>query len=233
MANESQTFISLKGALFKMLDDYPLAIVYFVIDNASKDDTYSLCKNLAEYDRRFIALWRPNCQNVVDAYWAGFQEAIKGQHDFIIEMDAGLSHDPRAISSFIRVLNEGNDCAFGSRFINGGSIYQSNWRRHFLSNLGTYLSNYMLGTNYKDATSGYQGFSVEIITKLLEFPIKSKAHFYQTEIRYLLRYTRYIEVPIHYRAPSPRVSWKAIRNSAYVLIYYFIKRLTFKAPSIS
>ncbi|MBC8126837.1 MAG: hypothetical protein H8M99_06805 [Gloeobacteraceae cyanobacterium ES-bin-144] len=54
----------------------------------------------------------------------------------------------------------------------------------------------------------------------------SKAHFYQTEIRYLLRREKAIEVPIHYRAPSPRVSQKAIRNSFAVLGHYTWLRLT-------
>jgi dolichol-phosphate mannosyltransferase len=133
---------------------------------------------------------------------------------------------------FLRVLNEGNECAFGSRFINGGSICDSNWKRLFLSRFGTTLSNLMLGTKMYDMTSGFQGFNANIVEKFVEYGLLSKAHFYQTELRYLLRKSRYAEIPIHYRAPSPSVSKKAIYDSFIVLFHYFSLRLKFKAPVI-
>jgi dolichol-phosphate mannosyltransferase len=133
---------------------------------------------------------------------------------------------------FLRVLNEGNECAFGSRFINGGSISDSNWRRSFLSKGGTILSNLLLGTNMYDMTSGFQGFHADVVKKFLDYKLLSTAHFYQTELRYLLRKTRFAEVPIHYKAPSPRVSKKAIRNSFAVLFYYFNQRVFFKSKII-
>jgi dolichol-phosphate mannosyltransferase len=55
-------------------------------------------------------------------------------------MDAGLSHDPRAIPMYLRVLNEGNEVAFGSRFIKDGSMGDSPLNRRMLSKAGTYLS---------------------------------------------------------------------------------------------
>jgi dolichol-phosphate mannosyltransferase len=70
------------------------------------------------------------------------------------------------------------------------------------------------------------------VKELLDYPLLSKAHFYQTEVRYLLRQKRYIEVPIHYRAPSPSVSKKAIYNSISVLLHYFMKRLSFQSKTI-
>jgi dolichol-phosphate mannosyltransferase len=83
-----------------------------------------------------------------------------------------------------------------------------------------------------DMTSGFQGFHVSIAAKIVSYNLLSQAHFYQTEIRYLLRKTRYAEIPIHYRAPSPSVSKKAIFNSFYVLFHYFKMRLLFKSAII-
>jgi dolichol-phosphate mannosyltransferase len=83
----------------------------------------------------------------------------------------------------------------------------------------------MLGTRMKDMTSGYQGFHRHVVGLFLDYPLRSTAHFYQTELRYLLRKKRYMEVPIHYRAPSASVSPKAIRNARQTLLYYFRRRL--------
>ena len=213
MANEENDFEPLVSVLRKELDRIGSGKVYFVVDRASKDKTLQLCQELSAKNPRFMTLWSPDNRNVVDAYIRGYREAYAGGHEYIIEMDGGMSHDPRALPMFLRVLNEGNECAFGSRFINGGSICDSNWKRTFLSRSGTILSNTLLGTKLRDMTSGYQRFHREIVGMFINYPLLSKAHFYQTELRYLLRKTRHVEVPIHYRAPSPRVSQKAIRNN--------------------
>ncbi|MDU8885489.1 glycosyltransferase [Yeosuana sp. MJ-SS3] len=232
MANESNDFEPFVSSLKAVLNKLKCGCIYFIIDTISKDNTLELCQDLSSKDQRFTTIWAPENNNVVDAYMRGYKEALSNNHQFIIEMDAGLSHDPRALPMFLRVLNEGNECAFGSRFINGGSIFESTWKRSFLSKVGTILSNVLLGTNMYDMTSGFQGFHADIVSRFLEYDLLSKAHFYQTELRYLLRKTRYAEIPIHYRAPSPSVSKRAIHNSLHVLFFYFLKRIKFNAIAI-
>lgn len=232
MANEEKDFYPFVNELKSVLTKLKGGKVYFVIDNVSKDDTLLLCKELSKQDDRFVTIWAPENRNVVDAYIKGYQVAFDKGHEIIIEMDAGLSHDPKALPMFLRVLNEGNECAFGSRFINGGSIWNSNWKRTFLSKFGTFLSNFLLGSNMYDMTSGFQGFHRNIVEKFLNYQLLSKAHFYQTELRYLLRKSRFAEIPIHYRAPSPSVSQKAINNSFKVLFHYIKLRLKFKSAII-
>ncbi len=232
LANEEEEFGIFAAALRSILDRVKSGKVYLIVDKASKDRTLELSQALEQSDARFKAVWAPENKNVVDAYLRGYREAYENGHEFIIEMDAGLSHDPRALPMFLRVLNEGNECAFGSRFINGGSITESNYKRTVLSKVGTILSNMLLGTRMYDMTSGYQGFHRHIVGKFLAYQLLSKAHFYQTELRYLLRDTRFAEIPIHYKAPSPRVSQNAIKNSISVLLYYFRQRLLFRSPRL-
>ena len=232
MANESKDFKEFVKSLSCVLDSIGSGQVYFVVDKVSKDNTLQLCQNLSKQDPRFVTVWAPENRNVVDAYMRGYKEALKDNNKIIIEMDAGLSHDPRAIPMFLRVLNEGNECAFGSRFISGGSIQDSSWKRFLFSKGGTFLANFLLGTKMHDMTSGFQGFHADIVKKFVSYELLSKAHFYQTELRYLLRKSRFIEVPIHYRAPSPSVSKKAIKNSFSVLFHYFFLRLKSRTVSL-
>ena len=232
MANEEPDFAPLLAAVTDVLDRLKCGTVYFIVDNASKDATLQLCQAASAKDARFITVWAPENRNIVDAYLRGLQEAWQRGHRLIIEMDAGMSHDPHAIPMFLRVLNEGNECALGSRYINGGSNVGSPWKRRFFSRAGTVLAKIFLGARLKDMTSGYQGYHAHIVEKLLKVPLRSKAHFYQTELRHLLRNRRIMEVPIHYRAPSPRVSPKAIRNALQTLGFYFMKRLIFSSPEI-
>ena len=232
LANEEKSFKPFIDMLNFVIDELNPGNVYFVVDKVSKDRTLELCRELSEKDSRYITVWEPKSKNVVDAYLRGLRAAYEGGHDLIIEMDAGLSHDPRSIPMFLRVLNEGNECAFGSRFINGGSLFNYPFKRRLLSKTGTILANLLLGTKLHDMTSGYQGFHRDIVAKIISYNFKSKAHFYQTELRYLLRKYRMFEVPIHYQSPSPNVSRKAISNAWFTLLYYFFLRITFRSKEL-
>jgi dolichol-phosphate mannosyltransferase len=225
MSNEAPDFDPFILKFKHTLDNLDSGKVFLIVDKSSKDNTRELCEKLESEDPRFTALWAPDSRSVVDAYLHGYRVAYDRGYDIIIEMDAGLSHDPRAIPMFLRSLNEGNECSFGSRFINGGSMVDSPWQRRLLSKAGTFLAQLLLGCKLQDATSGFQGFHREIVKLILDYGLLSKAHFYQTEVRHLLRNRRYIEVPIHYRAPSPRVSQNAIKDSLRILCIYILKRL--------
>jgi dolichol-phosphate mannosyltransferase len=225
MANEESGFYPLISRLQEMMDRLHSGKVYMVVDTVSVDGTRELCERTSHEDQRFSTVWAPENRNLVDAYMSGYKAALEHMHELIIEMDAGLSHDPYALPMFLRVLNEGNVCAFGSRFINGGSMVDSPFRRRFLSKTGSVLANICLGTKLWDMTSGYQGFHRDIVEKFVKLDLMSTGHFYQTELRFLLKKTRYMEVPIHYKAPSPSVSIKSILNSLKCLIYYTLMRL--------
>jgi dolichol-phosphate mannosyltransferase len=229
LANEESDFRPFIEALDNATRNLTDGKIYLVVDNASKDNTLNLCRELSARDNKYVTVWAPENKNVVDAYIRGYKEALKSNAGLIIEMDAGLSHDPASLPEFLKYLNEGNDCVFGSRFIEGGSMGDSPQNRQSLSKSGTILSNLLLGTKLRDMTSGYQGFTREVVEKFTSYELKSKAHFYQTELRYLLRKRKQREIPIQYKAPSPRVSKKAIINSLETLLYYFWRRITFRS----
>ncbi len=137
---------------------------------------------------------------------------------------------PEPYRCFSGYWAEGNEFAFGSRFINGGSIFDSNWQRTFLSRVGTLLANVLLGTGMYDMTSGFQGFHASIVEKFLRYPLLSKAHFYQTELRYLLRHTvTSLESPILLsKTFAKRLKRRRSSNSLEVLWHYFLLCLTLK-----
>jgi dolichol-phosphate mannosyltransferase len=232
MANESSEFMPFIQCLRRTLDEIGGGSVYIVVDNASKDNTLDLCRQLSLTDDRFHTVWAPENRNVVDAYLRGYAEAYRNGHEFIIEMDAGMSHDPAALPEFLLALDKGNDCAYGSRFIGDGKIMSSSFKRKFLSKGGTVLANLLLGTHLHDMTSGYQGFNSEVVGKFLKYKLHSKAHFYQTELKFLLRKMKCSEIPIVYRTPSENVNLRVVINSIAVLLRYFFMRVTLRSPFI-
>ena len=101
MANESDTFAPFIYEVTKVLDKLNAGTIYIVIDQVSKDNTLQLSYELSRRDARFITIWAPENRNIADAYLRGYKEAARYRHPYIIEMDAGLAHDPKQIPVFL------------------------------------------------------------------------------------------------------------------------------------
>lgn len=183
--------------------------IFYILDNMSKDLTRSKIEKAAIQDPRIVLIWAPENRSVVDAYFRGYKEALNHGCDWILEMDGGLSHKPEEIPRFIEAMEKGVDFAAGSRFCKGGK-YVNPGKRYILSRGGTILSNLILGTKMKDMTSGFECFTRRVMKKVLEKGVKSKAHFFQTEIRFHLRDQNWEEIPITYSNPSKSVGSASI-----------------------
>lgn len=225
LSNEEGTVEELTRRLVKVMDRTGGGTAYFIIDRSSGDDTLKKTESICRQDRRLNVLWRPTVRNVVQAYLEGFRHAVKEGHDIILEMDGGLAHQPEAIELFLRSFDDETDCVFGSRFREGGSLRGSNLSRAILSKGGTMVANICLGTQMTDMTSGFQGFRRKTLEALLQMPLRSTGHFYQTEVRYLLRRTAHKEVPIHYQGDGRNVSRKSLGNALATFSHYFLRRL--------
>ena len=168
---------------------------------------------------------RPQNKCVVDAYLVGYREALMAGCDWVLEIDAGFSHQPSDISQFFARMREGYDCVFGSRFCRGGSIKESSLRRYLISRGGSIVSNALLGTSLKDMTGGFELFSRATLQYLLDKGIRSRGPFFQTEIKAYCRRLKVVEVPIQYRGASHQVGSAALKDSFRNLWRLFQLRL--------
>ncbi|MCX5660591.1 MAG: glycosyltransferase [Planctomycetota bacterium] len=175
--------------------------VWCVLDNVSRDDTRSLVEQASARDARVQLVWAPENRCVVDAYFRGYREALAGGMDWILEMDAGFSHDPLQIPRFIAAMEAGADFAAGSRFMPGGR-YVGPWSRYLFSRGGTLLAWLLLDSKMHDMTSGFECFTRATLEQVVARGVWSRAHFFQTEIRHYLHRVRWVEVPITYSSPS-------------------------------
>jgi dolichol-phosphate mannosyltransferase len=229
MANEGEDAVRFVRAVLEQCETFPFHSLRFfaVVDNASTDDTRSLLESYAAADHRLTVVWAPENRCVVDAYVRGYRAAIEAGCDWILEIDAGFSHNPAEAPELLRQMATGNyDCVFGSRFASGGGISDSSFKRYLVSSGGSLLTNLLLGTRMSDMTSGFELFSRSTLQAILARGIHSRAHFFQTEIKVFCRNLRYVEVPITYRMASPRLSNKAILEALQQLGSMFWQRLT-------
>jgi hypothetical protein len=178
--------------------------VFCVVDNASKDRTRERVAEWAARDPRVVLVWAPENRCVVDAYFRGYRAALAAGCRWVLEMDGGLSHLPEEIPLFVRAMERGFDYAGGCRFAERGG-YTGPWPRYLISRGGGFLANLLLGTHMRDMTGGFECFSRPALEAVLARGVRSRAHFFQTEIKVLMHQFKWTEVPIHYRNPSKRV----------------------------
>ncbi|MHC4636759.1 MAG: glycosyltransferase [Planctomycetota bacterium] len=226
MANEKETAADLVHSILEHCKGFKSVKLFTIFDSSCKDGTYDLLKQHESDISELEVVWAPENSCVVDAYIRGYREALKANCDWILEIDGGFSHQPSEIPQFFDKMSKGYDCVFGSRFCNGGQFTDAPVRRYIISRWGSVMVNILLGTRLKDMTSGFEMFTRQSLESVLEKGIKSRGHFFQTEIKVFCQKFRITEVPIHYRQPSLNVNTSVLLDAFSNLIRLFFMRLS-------
>ena len=215
VANEEST-------MGQILDDilglpYDNLFIYPVVDNYSKDRTEEIIREKEKSSDKVKCIFYRESTGVISCYLEGFRQALADGAERILEMDGGGSHKPAEIPQFLEKMEDGYDCVWGSRFMDGGSMKEQPLYRRILSQGGTYLSNFVLGTRLKDMTSGFEGFQREVLESMNLDRFLSTGHMYQTEMRYYCRNLRTIEVPIHYVGTASSLKGSSVTEALKLL----------------
>lgn len=220
LANERENIDEFVRRVLAQLQPQDRLITVF--DNICTDGSLERARELAQTDPRLTVVFAPENRSVVDAYFRGYREALATRADWILEMDAGLSHLPEQIPQFLDAMQQGYDFAGGSRFIRGGR-FQGPWSRYLVSKGGTWLTNLLVGTTMHDMTSGFECFTRATLQIIVDEGVQSHAHFFQTEIRARMHDFKWIELPIHYGCPSKSVG-KSSLIDAFKSLFALHKR---------
>ncbi|TSC73558.1 MAG: dolichol-phosphate mannosyltransferase [Parcubacteria group bacterium Gr01-1014_70] len=171
-----------------------------VVDDNSPDGTGALADELAtKFPLRVIH--RSQKEGLGKAYGDVFSElAARPAHmrpDFIIQMDADLSHNPSDIPRFLERVHT-CDVVLGSRYMIGGGI--ENWGviRRCISRFGNIYASVVLGLPYRDLTSGYKCFCAEVLGAIDFAAINSIGYNFQIETTHAAHKKRFriCEIPI-------------------------------------
>jgi len=127
MANEGTAAVSFVRQVLEECARHDFKSVKFfaVLDNVSKDNTRELLDELALAQAEVQVVWAPENRSVVDAYIRGYREALAAGCDWILEIDAGFSHQPSDIPQFFREMSQGRDCVFGRRIYRVSFVFYS------------------------------------------------------------------------------------------------------------
>jgi dolichol-phosphate mannosyltransferase len=204
--------------------------VLFVDDN-SPDGTGPILDAMAAADPRVHVLHRPGKQGLGRAYLAGFQWALAREYEFIFEMDADFSHDPRELPNFLQAAQDA-DLVIGSRYI--GGIRVMNWplSRLLLSTCAGRYVRFVTGLPIHDPTGGYKCFRRRVLASIDLEHITSNGYSFQIEMNHTawMRGFRLREIPIMFedrRAGYSKMS-KAIAREAFLMVLKLWARSGFR-----
>lgn len=215
VANEEETMEEILNEILAL--PYDNLYIYPVIDSYSRDRTEEIIRRKESQNEKVKCIFYKESKGVISCYLEGFRRALADGAERILEMDGGGSHLPSEIPQFLQRMEEGYDCVWGSRFMEGGSMRQQPLYRRILSQGGTFLANLVLGTKLKDMTSGFEGFQRKVLESMNLDAFLSTGHMYQTEMRFYCRKLRTIEVPIHYVGTASSLKGSSVTEALRIL----------------
>ena len=159
------------------------AIHILIVDDNSPDGTAAFVENEMKNNNRIHLIKRSSKQGLGTAYIAGFKFAIQNGYDFIFEMDADFSHDPKEIPRFLDEIKSA-DVILGSRYINGVNVINWPMRRLLLSSFANLYTRIITGMPVHDATGGYKCFRRKVLEAINLEKVTSNGYAFQIEMSY-------------------------------------------------
>ena len=155
-----------------------------VVDDNSPDGTGRLAAALAAEDPRIHVLHRAGKLGLGTAYVAGFRWALEGGYDYVFEMDADFSHDPRHLPTFLAEIADA-DLVIGSRYLNR-RVTVVNWpmSRLMLSYFANVYARRVTGLKLWDSTGGYKCYRRAVLAEIDLDHVRSNGYSFQIEMSF-------------------------------------------------
>ena len=130
-----------------------------IIDDGSPDGTADIVKRLMaeEFKDRVFLVERQGKLGLGTAYIAGFKWALEHHYEYVFEMDADFSHDPKDLPRLYKACaEEGYDVAVGSRYVSGVNVVNWPMGRVLMSYFASKYVRFVTGFPINDTTAGFK-----------------------------------------------------------------------------
>ncbi len=173
-------------------------IEVLIVDDSSPDGTAKIVDEISKADARVHLLVRTKKSGLGTAYVEGFRYAIDNGYDYVMEMDADLSHEPSAIPRFQRALLNHADVVVGSRYASGVSVINWPMKRLLLSYCANIFARVVTGVPVNDMTAGFKAFKIEVLKSIDLSSVRANGYAFQVEMnaRAYRRGFKIVEIPI-------------------------------------
>jgi dolichol-phosphate mannosyltransferase len=183
--NEKENIEAIISAVFSLPQPFDVLIV----DDNSPDGTATIVEGLqqkynSEYTRLHI-LKRGGKQGLGTAYIAGFRYAIERGYEFILEMDADFSHDPKDLTHLRNACFGGSDLSIGSRYATGVNVVNWPMGRVLLSYFASWYVRLVTSMPITDTTAGFVCYRKKVLETINLDEVKFVGYAFQIEMKFL------------------------------------------------
>lgn len=176
-------------------DDYDI----LVVDDGSPDNTAAIVKEKQKtHIDRVHLIERSGKLGLGTAYITGFKYGLENGYEFLFEMDADFSHNPKDLPRLVEPLTQGYDFSIGSRYVKGGGTVNWPMDREILSRGASLYVRMITWMPFMDPTAGFICYRREVLETLDLDKIKFVGYAFQIEMKFSARSLGFkgIEVPI-------------------------------------
>ena len=160
-----------------------------IVDDSSPDGTGDIVKDLQQKDfdgRTLHLMERKGKLGLGTAYIAGFKFAIEKKYDYIFEMDADFSHNPKDLERLYEACaQEGVDLAIGSRYVSGVNVVNWPMGRVIMSYFASIYVRFITGMPVNDTTAGFICFRRPVLEAIDLDRVKFVGYAFQIEMKFL------------------------------------------------
>ena len=222
--NEEGSIAPTVGAIAAALDAAERDYEVVVVDDSSTDGTAERVEALAERNPRIRCVRSPYNNGFGFAVRAGLEEF---EGDAVAIMMGDGSDDPRDMLRYFQLLDEGYDCAFGSRFMTGGRVHDYPLVKRVLNRIVNLGIRVLFRHGYDDTTNAFKAYRREVIDNLQ--PLLSQ-HFNLTvelPLKAVVRGHSYGIVPISWTNRTTGESKLGLKEMGsrylYILLLVFLE----------
>jgi len=211
--NEIENIEAIIKAVFALDKSFDI----LVVDDNSPDKTADAVRDLQEEfkDRLFLEVRREKA-GLGTAYIHGFKWSLAKQYDYIFEMDADFSHNPKDLVKLYNTCkNDGADMSIGSRYIKGVNVVNWPLGRIILSKGASIYVKIITGMRIQDATAGFVCYKRKVLETINLDDIKFIGYAFQIEMKFKahLKQFKIVEVPVVF---TDRVKGKSKLSSGII-----------------
>ena len=179
--NEIVNIKKIIEALMKLPEGFDV----LVVDDDSPDGTAAVVTTMAkEFTDRVFLEKRTEKSGLGTAYVHGFKWALGNGYDYIFEMDADFSHNPKDLSRLYQACIDGADLAIGSRYVKGVNVVNWPLNRVLLSYFASIYVRIITGMKIHDTTAGFIAYKRKVLETIPLDDIKFVGYAFQIEMKY-------------------------------------------------
>ena len=181
--NELENIEKILRAVFSLEKCFHILI----IDDGSPDGTADVVKGLMqnEFADRLFLIERSGKQGLGTAYITGFKWALSRNYEYVFEMDADFSHDPKDLPRLYNACaSEGYDVAIGSRYVSGVNVVNWPIGRVLMSYFASRYVRLVTGFKVCDTTAGFKCYKRRVLETIELDKIRFKGYAFQIEMKF-------------------------------------------------